>query len=80
MVLLHEGGGVMEDEELHAGVGDDAELAEKRKKEKQEDEVKTERAQRLAAAIKDIVAEGVGAEESSVKIYNNCWLHYKLYA
>ena len=66
VLLLHEGGGVTEDEVLHAGVRDDAELAEKGKKEKQEDEVEAEGAQGLAAAIEDIVAEGVGAEEGSV--------------
>lgn len=76
-MLLHEGGGVKEDEVLHASVGDDAELAEKREKEKQEDEVEAEGAQGLAAAIEDIVAEGVGAEEGSVEVYDDCWLHYK---
>lgn len=65
-MLLHEGGGVTEDEVLHASVADDAELAEKREKEKQEDEVEAEGAQGLAAAIEDIVAEGVSAEEGSV--------------
>ena len=66
VVLLHEGGGVMEDEVLHASVGDDAELAEKGEKEEQEDEVEAEGAHGLAAAIEDIVAEGVSAEEGSV--------------
>ncbi len=64
-----------EDEILHAGVRDDAELAEKGKKEKQEDEVEAEGAQGLAAAIEDIVAEGVGAEEGSVEVYDNGLLH-----
>ena len=75
VVLLHEGGGVTEDEVLHASMGDDAELAEKGEKEKQEDEVEAEEAQGLAAAIEDIVAEGVGAEEGSVEVYDDCWLH-----
>lgn len=74
-MLLHEGGGVTEDEVLHASVGDDAELAEKGEKEKQEDEVEAEGAQGLAAAIENIVAEGVGAEEGSVEVYDDCWLH-----
>ncbi len=74
-MLLHEGGGMAEDEVLHASVGDDAELAEEREKEEQEDEVEAEGAQGLAAAIEDIVAESVGAEEGSVEIYDDGLLH-----